>query len=129
MAAALAAVATGRGAYGASTGEAGGRIDDRPGARRGGVAWLRLGAGFAETAALSLAVDDALGSATYDDRHRPRPHLTVARKVDQAVLDSLSAVAPELHLSWTVDRIVLFRSHTGTGGASYEELNSFDLGH
>lgn len=115
------------GPYGVVTGEAGGRVDDRPGARRGGVAWLELSSGAAETAALSLDVDRALGSGTYDDRHRPRPHLTVARNVTPDALAALRPVAAQNDIGWRVDRIVLFRSHTGPRGSRYEELAASPL--
>jgi 2'-5' RNA ligase len=113
--------------YEAQTGAAGGRVDDRPGARRGGVAWLRLRRGANETARLALDVDEALGSATYDGRRRPRPHLTVARNASPEALAALGDAAASLDMSWTVERIVLFRSHTGPRGSRYEELASLPL--
>ena len=113
--------------YTARTGQAGGRVDDRPGARHGGVAWLTLGSGAAETAALSLDVDRALGSGTYDDRRRPRPHLTVARNATQDALAAVRRVAAENEIRWQVDRIVLLRSHTGPRGSRYEQLGTFPL--
>ena len=100
------------------TGSAGGRV----GARRGGVAWLRLADGGHEVARLSIKTDDAIRSQTYDARNAPRPHLTVARRVDQTALADLQASAHDLRVSWIVDRIVLFRSHTGRDGSRYEEL-------
>ena len=113
--------------YDAATGEAGGRVDDRPGARRGGVAWLKLSGGAAETAALSLDADGALGSGTYDDRRRPRPHLTVARIVTSDALTALRPIAAGNTVRWRVDRMVLFRSHTGPRGSRYEELATLPL--
>lgn len=125
IAEALASVAGRHVTYRAATGEAGGRVHDR----RNGVAWLRLADGGHETAALALAIDDALGSRTYDARRAPHPHLTVARGVDEPTLALLQAEAARLRLAWTVERVVLFRSHTDPRGSRYEELASFDLGH
>ena len=108
----------------ARTGEAGGRV----GGRRGGVAWLRLADGGHEVAQLSIDVDEAIGSNTYDARNAPRPHLTLARRATEESLADLRRAAGALELSWSVDRIVLFRSHTGPGGSRYEPLFSERLG-
>lgn len=123
----VAAAAARHGAYEVRTGAAGGHVDDRPGAHRGGVAWLTLAAGARETIDLALDLDAALESRTYDERRRPRPHLTVARNVHQAALQALAELAPRLALQWQAARIVLFRSHTGPSGSRYEELASHNL--
>ena len=123
----LADVAERHSPYAVKTGEAEGRVDDRPTARRGGVAWLKLETGVAETTALSLDADRALVSATYDDRRRPRPHLTVARNVTPDALAALRPVAAAKQFECCVDRIVLFRSHTGPRGSRYEELATLPL--
>ena len=107
-----------------ATGEGGGRANQW----RGGVAWLRLGPGASRVARLALDLDAALGSATYDESHMPRPHLTVARGVSPEVLAAIrewSAANPPLR--WHVDRLVLFRSHTDSRGSRYEELATADL--
>jgi len=107
-----------------ATGEAGGRA----GGRRGGVAWLRLAEGGHEVAQLSLDLDNAISSHTFDAERAPRPHLTIARGVSESALRDLGAVAKVVRLRWTVDRIVLFRSHTDAGGSRYEEFASSRLG-
>lgn len=94
--------------------------------RRGGVAWLRLSAGAHDVSRLSRAIDDAIGSAVYAAAD-PRPHLTLARHVDEALLAEVRRSAPHLTLSWTAHRVALFRSYTDPGGSRYEELRSFDL--
>jgi RNA 2',3'-cyclic 3'-phosphodiesterase len=116
-------VAAAHSSFGVATGDAGGRV----GGRRGGVAWLRLAHGGRDLAQLARAVDDALGSHTYDERNAPRPHLTLARGATEAALADLRASAPRLRSIWTVDRIVLFRSYTDPKGSRYEELTSHDL--
>ena len=123
LAAAVADVAARHAKFALTTGHAGGRA----GGRRGGVAWLRLADGRHEVAQLSIDVDDALASGTYDARHAPRPHLTVARRVDEQALSDLQRSTEGLRVSWVVDRIVLFRSHTGPGGSRYEALSSSKL--
>jgi RNA 2',3'-cyclic 3'-phosphodiesterase len=108
----------------------GGRIDGRPaaesGRRRGGVAWLNVGSGRQDLTSLALDLDRALGGGSAEGG--PRPHVTVSRRVDQALLDDLATEASRLRLEWTVERIVLYRSHTGPGGSRYEELTSARLG-
>jgi 2'-5' RNA ligase len=125
--AALAAVARRHDAFLTTTSGASGHIDDRPGARRGGVAWLTLEDGYRATVALSLDVDDAIASHTYDARRRPRPHLTVARAVDEPALAALRDFAPSLRLEWRTSELVLYRSFTGAGGSRYEALSRSSL--
>jgi 2'-5' RNA ligase len=123
LAEAIAQVARAHAAFGVTTGDAGGRV----GGRRGGVAWLRLADGGHEVAQLSIDVDDAIGSNAYEARNAPRPHLTVARRVTAAALADLRAAAQSIRLAWPVDRVVLFRSHSGPRGSRYEELSSSAL--
>jgi RNA 2',3'-cyclic 3'-phosphodiesterase len=117
------AVAAAHERFDAATGEGGGRVHDR----RDGVCWLRLIEGGRETAQLALDLDEALGSATYDAKHPPHPHLTLARRVDPATLDDVRLTSKGLDIRWTADRIVLFRSYTDPGGSRYEELHSAPL--
>lgn len=107
----------------AELGHAGGRA----GGRRGGVAWLKLGAGSSEVSRLSLAVDRACSAGTYVDS-RPRPHVTVARRVDRRLLEDLQATPAWVGLGWTVARVVLYRSRSGVSGATYEVLHEVPLG-
>jgi RNA 2',3'-cyclic 3'-phosphodiesterase len=110
-------------AFTVSTGDGGGR----PANHRSGVAWLRLAAGDRQVAALARAVDDALGSGAYAER-QPMAHVTVARRVDRRLIDDLRAASSAIDVSWQVERVVLYRSHTGPAGARYEELASAGLG-
>lgn len=110
-------------AFDVATGEAGSRV----GSHRGGVAWLGIVDGGHEVAQLSFDTDDAIGAHTFDFSRAPRPHLTVARGVSEAGLADLRRAADTIRLTWTVDRIVLFRSHTDAGGSRYEELVSAEL--
>jgi 2'-5' RNA ligase len=119
----VAHVAARQAPFNVATGDGGGKLHDR----RGGVAWLRLAQGGHQLAQLSLDLDNALGSHTYDERHAPRPHLTVARRVSEAALDDIQTVASQIQLGWTVDHLVLFRSHTDPTGSRYEELAGYAL--
>jgi 2'-5' RNA ligase len=120
VAAVVAAVAERHASFQVATADAGGRT----GGRRGGVAWLRLADGAHEVAQLALDLDEGIGSGTYDAGNSPRPHLTIARGVNEAALADLRAAAPDFKLGWTVDRVALFRSHTDPGGSRYVELAS-----
>jgi 2'-5' RNA ligase len=122
--AALSAVAARHTRFDVATGEAGGRV----GGRRGGVAWLRLARGGHDVAQLALALDDAIGSYTYNERNAPRPHLTVARGATARSLDDLRVAAASVGLTWPVDRIVLFRSYSERPGSRYEEVAGAVLG-
>jgi 2'-5' RNA ligase len=93
----------------------------RAGGRRGGVAWLKVSEGGAQLVELSLAIDRALASDVYL-ASAPRPHVTVARRADEPLLHDLARTAAELRLRWPVDRVVLYRSHSGPQGSRYEEL-------
>lgn len=99
----------------------------RAGGRRGGVAWLRLAGGREQLEELAWAVDREVGSGTYTAAAPPRPHVTVARRIDESLLDDLRATARDLRVPWRVERIVLYRSHTGPRGSVYEELSSAQL--
>lgn len=101
----------------ASTSFAGGRFDDR----RGGVAWLGLDDRQRHLRNLARELDWSVGTNLYANR-RPRPHITVARRIDERLLADLHEVADGLHASWTFDRVILFRSHADPGGSRYEVL-------
>ena len=109
--------------FNVATGDGGGKLDDR----RGGVAWLRIAEGGHQIAQLSLDLDNGIGSHTFDEKHAPRPHLTVARRVSDAALADVRTVAAQMTLGWTVDQLVLFRSHTNPSGSVYESLTNANL--
>jgi 2'-5' RNA ligase len=114
---AMAAAATRHAPFEVATADAGGRVDDR----RGGVAWLRIDEGARELRELSVEVDRLIGSNLYAGG-APRPHITVARQIDEALLVDLRSHAADLRTRWLVDRIVLYRSHPDLGGSRYEQL-------
>jgi 2'-5' RNA ligase len=124
---ALANVASHHATFRSSTNGASGHIEDPPSARRVGVAWLTVDEGYRETVALSLDVDTAISTRAYDDRRRPRPHLTVARGVDVAALAAVRDFAASLRFDWPTSEVVLFRSFTGAGGSRYEPLRTSHL--
>jgi 2'-5' RNA ligase len=107
--------------FAVSTGEGGGYLG-----ARGGVAWLQLDQGRDEAARLARALDDALEARNYAAR-APKPHVTLARRVSRPLLDDVHRHDLDLRSTWTVDRAVLFRSHTRPRSAEYEALRSFEF--
>jgi RNA 2',3'-cyclic 3'-phosphodiesterase len=96
---------------------AGGHVDDR----RGGVAWLRLDDGQRDLRNLARDLDWRIGSNVYAVS-RPRPHVTVARRIDEALLADLTELAKRVPVTCRIDRIGLYRSHSDPGGSRYESL-------
>lgn len=99
-----------------------------PRPRRATVLWLGLDQGVGEAERLAAVVEGAVEAAGFPPEERPfRSHLTLSRlRPDQDVTAVLAAVPP---VGWgmPVDRVVLFRSHLGSGGPRYEELAVFPL--
>jgi 2'-5' RNA ligase len=117
----VAQVASGWRPFEVATGEGGGYLG-----ARGGVAWLQLEDGREEAARLARALDDALEAHNYAAR-APKPHVTLARRVTKPLLDDVHRIDTRLRARWRVERVVLFRSHTGPGSAAYEELSAFEF--
>jgi 2'-5' RNA ligase len=98
---------------------------------RQGVAWLRVveGAGQLIAMADAVAVGQPSGlTGGPPPKRTPAAHLTVARKADKTAIAALrhESLGP-LSAAWTVDRIVLVRSHLGPDGARYETLHEATL--
>ncbi len=96
--------------------------------RSGGVAWLRIGPGRDQTESLARCLIEA---GQDDDPHlvagsasAPAPHVTIARRADRALVDALASQSlGGVSVEWRADRVVLYRSRTGTpAGSSYEPL-------
>ncbi|MEO8207707.1 MAG: RNA 2',3'-cyclic phosphodiesterase [Chloroflexota bacterium] len=95
--------------------------------------WLGIRSGADKLGQLSLAVTDRLAEAGWALDPRPfQPHLTIARtdgvRAGAEAGHELVALAADFDLEFTVDRLVLYRSHLGHGAARYEELRSVPLG-
>lgn len=97
-----------------------------PNARRATVSWAGVGRGATEIATLNEGADEAASAAGISPEERPfHPHVTLSRIRPPA--DARPLLEEDLDLGWSCDRIVVFRSHLGRGGASYEPLDSVDL--
>jgi 2'-5' RNA ligase len=93
---------------------------------RSDAAWLELLHGGTSVRALADRLDALLPAEVRATLRpsRPAPHLTSARRASAGLVDALRAHVPGPGgITWTADRLVLFRSHTGTpAGSSYEPL-------
>jgi len=98
---------------------------------RSEVAWLDLLDGRAQMVALADRLDGLLPPTVRAGLppSRPTPHLTVARRAPRALGEGLREERlGVIRVSWTVDRVVLFRSYTGTpAGSRYEALTAARL--
>ncbi len=104
-----------------------------PDAIRPRALWLGIRSGAEALADLSTALTAELVADGWVLEDRPfRPHLTIARTdgvpAGAEAGSLLAARAADLDLGFTVDRVVLYRSHLGHGPARYEVLHSVPLG-
>lgn len=95
--------------------------------------WLGIRAGAEDLGRLAAAFEAALGAAGWPTDARPyRPHLTIARtdgvREGPAAAAALEHAAAELDAGFHADRVVLYRSHLGSGPARYEPLHEVRLG-
>jgi 2'-5' RNA ligase len=98
-----------------------------PSARRARVLWASLEDPEGRLAAIAQALDAALAA---DFRPETRPftaHLTVARFEPTVPLEDLAEIALDTP-SFTVEAIVLYRSHLRRPAPVYEPLEIFPLG-
>ncbi|MGD2100797.1 MAG: RNA 2',3'-cyclic phosphodiesterase [Acidimicrobiia bacterium] len=97
-----------------------------PRPKKATVFWAGVGDGEKELAVLNEQAEEAALSAGLSPEERPfHPHLTLSRIRPPA--DVRGLIDTELSLSWRCERLVMYRSHTGRGGASYEPLDSLNL--
>ena len=97
--------------------------------------WLGIIDGSIELGSIVDDLSPPLARLGWPAEARPfRPHLTVARTdatgIRDAVLTAraLEAAAEEWTTAFTVDRVVLFRSHLGGGRPRHEALDEILLG-
>lgn len=117
--------------------QAAARVGPFPLALTGVAGSFRSGALWAELAEqpalhrLHAAVNDALdGVVPLPEKDRPfRPHLTLARAPGRAAHEAREAAARYQGplLAWTVERLVLMRSHLRKTGARYETVGTWPL--
>ncbi len=95
------------------------------------VAWLGIGAGAAELRALAADIRAGLMTLPGLDHlagaGEMRPHLTVARRAPPSLAPRLRNAFADEGPAWTVDALVLMRSHLGREGARHESLATVPL--
>jgi RNA 2',3'-cyclic 3'-phosphodiesterase len=102
-----------------------------PGPGRARVLWAGLSDEDEQLTGLAAGLDAALAEEFPQEKRAFTPHLTVARfnppipmREHTEALAGTSIGAP----SFTVDRLVLYRSHLSPRGARYEALEEFPVG-
>jgi len=104
-----------------------------PSADRPRALWLGIRDGAESLGRLAAAFEAALGAAGWPTEARPfRPHLTIARidgvREGPAAAAALERAATDLDAGFQADRVVLYRSHLGSGLARYQPLHGVLLG-
>jgi 2'-5' RNA ligase len=106
-----------------------GRLGAFPNPGRARVLWLGAGTGAEALAELALRVEEAAVASGFEpERRKFRAHLTLARFRPEEDVQRLVEGVPAFAGSYTVDEVVLYRSHLGPSGARYESVRRFALG-
>ncbi|MDH3397475.1 MAG: RNA 2',3'-cyclic phosphodiesterase, partial [Acidimicrobiia bacterium] len=92
------------------------------------VLWLAIDGGAGRLEQLAARSEDAAQQAGFAPEDRPfHSHLTLSRIRPHQDLRPLIEQVDSFPMSLPVDRLIVYRSHLGRGGARYEELESFEL--
>ncbi len=111
------------------------RLGAFPGGRRLQFVWAGIEGDLNALLALRDALESALGAEGYAVEARPfRPHVTLGRTRDGMRPDEAERISAALPtttlpdgLGFTVERVVLYRSHLGAGGSRYEVMAAAEL--
>jgi RNA 2',3'-cyclic 3'-phosphodiesterase len=99
-----------------------------PSPTRGRVLWAGIDDEPGDLARIAASLDDLLETEFRPERRPFSAHLTVARSDPPLRLPSPFAETPLDPVAFTVDRLVLFRSHLRRPAPRYEPLQTFRLG-
>ncbi|MGH8915118.1 MAG: RNA 2',3'-cyclic phosphodiesterase [Acidimicrobiia bacterium] len=92
------------------------------------VVWLAVSRGAARLGELAAVAEEAAQSAGFGPADRPfRPHLTLSRVRPAQDVSRVVEGFRGAGVDWRCGSIVVYRSHTGRGGARYEPLETFTL--
>ena len=98
-----------------------------PSVERARVVWAGLDDKAGRMAGLALALDAALASEFRPETRPFRPHLTIARSDPPLALPESFEQTPLETALFSIDRIVLFRSHLRRPAPRYEAIGEFRL--
>ena len=97
-----------------------------PNLKKATVFWAGIGAGTEQLGMLNEQAEEAAVGAGLLPEERPfHPHLTLSRIRPHR--DVREIVDEDLDLGWRCERLIIYRSHLGRGGARYEPLDVLDL--
>lgn len=102
-----------------------------PSARRARVLWAGLDDPDGRFAAAARALDESLAEHFAAEKRPLTPHLTIARINPPRDLRELAEDLSNANVAsarFSVDRLVLYRSHLSPRGATYESLGDYLLG-
>jgi RNA 2',3'-cyclic 3'-phosphodiesterase len=99
-----------------------------PSATRGRVLWAGIEDDAGDLALIASALDGALVREFAPERRPFSPHLTIARSDPPIRVPRAFAGSALEPVAFTVDRLILFRSHLRRPTPRYEALESFALG-
>lgn len=99
-----------------------------PNPRRATVIWIGVTRGEERLAELADLCEEAAQTAGFPPEDRPfHPHLTLSRVRPPENVVSLLERDPPPSVRTRVERVTLFRSRLGRGGAVYEPVEDFPL--
>ncbi len=99
-----------------------------PNSKRATVLWIGVSQGEGELGGLASVCEEAAQAAGLPAEERPfRPHLTLSRIRPQADVGSLIESFGDAGIGWRCETMIVYRSLLGSGGASYEPLEIFEL--
>ncbi|MFV9671935.1 MAG: RNA 2',3'-cyclic phosphodiesterase [Acidimicrobiia bacterium] len=91
---------------------------------RATVLWLGTGRGSDELAKVAEICEQAATSVGFEPEDRPfHSHLTLARIRPPVNVEGIVEQVAAFPLKMEVDRVTLYRSHLGRGGARYETVD------
>jgi len=99
-----------------------------PRAARATVLWIGLDRGEEALSALAATVDVAVDRAGFAPEDRPfNPHLTLSRLRPVEDVSALVTSTAPFAIPMEVDRVTVYQSRLGSGGAAYRVLEEFPL--
>lgn len=100
-----------------------------PRAERASVLWIGPDRGGEALAELAVAVDAAVDRAGFPAEDRPfHPHLTLSRLRPVEDVSRLVSETAPFGVSMEVDRVTVYQSRLGSGGAAYRVCEEIPLG-